>query len=76
MALSGECLIDEIQKRRPKSFDTCPTLSERLAAVASFPDVTPFCEKEPAIELISDLQAIEAELTRMLTSRMSELSYD
>jgi hypothetical protein len=67
-------LIAEIRKRRPRWFDTHPTFSERLAVVASFPDIPPTAVNEPAIELLSNHQALEAELTRMLTSYVHEMS--
>jgi Zn-dependent protease with chaperone function len=76
MALSRERFLDDLRKRRPKWFDTHPTFSERLAAVASLPDLPPTDQNEPAIELISDHQALEAELTRMLTSHINQLSYN
>ena len=93
MVESRERLLEEMRRTRPKWLDTHPTFSERLAAVADFPDVAPpgepgsglprrpsppdpmsesatSGETDPAIELLSDPQAVEAELTRMLTDHI------
>jgi Zn-dependent protease with chaperone function len=75
MVESRERLLDKMRKTKPKWFDTHPTLSERLAAIAEFPDAESLAETEPAIELLSDHQAVEAELTQVLTSHLHDLSH-
>ena len=72
MAESRERLLDRLQRTKPRWLDTHPTFSERLAAVADFPDGTPAVENQPAIELLSDHQTLEARLTQMLTSAVHE----
>jgi Zn-dependent protease with chaperone function/tetratricopeptide (TPR) repeat protein len=63
---SRERFLEQMRLARPRWYDTHPTFSERLAAVASFPDLASD-ETEPAIELLSDHQAVEAKLTEVLT---------
>ncbi len=68
MLESRERLLDRLRRTKPRWLDTHPTFSERLAAIADFPDFAPSGESEPAIELLSDHQAVEAKLTNLLTS--------
>jgi Zn-dependent protease with chaperone function len=72
MVESRERLLDRLRRTKPKWLDTHPTFSERLAAIADFPDSAPTGESEPAIELLSDHQAVEAKLTSLLTSFIHE----
>jgi hypothetical protein len=51
-----------------------PTFSERLVAVAGFPDAAPPVESEPAIGLLSDHQTVEAKPTEVLTHAIRGLS--
>jgi Zn-dependent protease with chaperone function/tetratricopeptide (TPR) repeat protein len=76
MVESRERLLEKMRQTRPKWFDTHPTLSERLAAVADFPDVASAAETGPAIELLSDYQAVEADLTEVLTCHIHRISRD
>jgi len=73
MVTSRERLLEEMRQTKPKWFDSHPTFSERLAAVADFPDVAPPGETDPAIDLLSDPRGLEAELTNILTSYMSQV---
>ncbi len=72
MVTSRERVLEQMQKTKPKWFDTHPTYSERLAAVADFPDTAPPGETEPAINLLSNPQALETKLTDLLTFYLSE----
>ena len=74
MVESRERLLAQMRQTRPKWFDTHPTFSERLAAVADFPDASTPAETGPAIELLSDHQAVEAHLTEMLTYYFNQVS--
>jgi Zn-dependent protease with chaperone function/tetratricopeptide (TPR) repeat protein len=74
IAESRERLLEELRQTRPRWLDTHPTYSERLAAVAEFPDTRPPVESEPAIELLCDHAAVEATLTSMLTSRLHDIA--
>jgi Zn-dependent protease with chaperone function len=67
MVESRQRLLEQMRQTRPKWFDSHPTFSERLAAVAEFPDAATPPESDSAIELLSDYPAVEAELTEMLT---------
>jgi hypothetical protein len=60
-------MLEELNQRKPRWLDTHPTFSERLAAIAQFPDLPANEESEPAIELLSEPQAVEAKLTELLT---------
>ena len=73
---SRERMLEEIRRTAPRWFDTHPTFSERIAAVADFPDVAPDADSGPAVELLSDHQAVEAELTKLLTSYIHQFSGD
>ena len=66
-AESRERLLEMLRQARPGWFDTHPTYSERLAAVAGFSDTALPAESEPAIGLLSDHQAVETKLTEILT---------
>jgi Zn-dependent protease with chaperone function/tetratricopeptide (TPR) repeat protein len=72
MVESRERMLDRLRSTKPKWLDTHPTFSERLAAIADFPDSAPAGESRPAIELLSDHQAVEAKLTGLLTSFIHE----
>jgi Zn-dependent protease with chaperone function len=74
MVQSRERLLDKVRQARPGWFDTHPTFSERLAAVAGFADAAPAAETEPAIGLLSDHQAVEAKLTEILTDHIHGLA--
>jgi Zn-dependent protease with chaperone function len=76
MVASRERLLEEIRQAKPKWFDTHPTFSERVAAVADFPDLEPASETDFAILLLDDHQTVEAELTRLLTSHIHDMSYE
>ena len=83
MVASREWLLNQLRRTKPRWLHTHPTLSERLAAIADFPDSVPTVEREPAIELLSDHQVVEAKLTSVLTgyvhdtiSRMNDLHSD
>jgi Zn-dependent protease with chaperone function len=69
---SRERLLDHMRQTKPKWLDTHPTFSERLAAISDFPDLAPTGDTEPAIELLSDPQAVEAKLTDLLTGYVHE----
>jgi Zn-dependent protease with chaperone function len=69
---SRERLLAEMRQTKPKWFDTHPTFSERLAAVAGFADGAPAGDSEPAIDLLTDPQTLEAKLTALLTAHMSQ----
>jgi Zn-dependent protease with chaperone function len=68
MAESRERLLEHLRQTKPTWFDSHPTLSERLAAVAGFPETEPPGETGPAVEMLADPQAVEAELTEVLTA--------
>ena len=73
LADSHEERLSKLREEKPSWFDNHPSFSERLAAVADFPDGdASSIEAEPAEELISDLQAVEARLTRILTLHVYE----
>jgi Zn-dependent protease with chaperone function/tetratricopeptide (TPR) repeat protein len=76
MVESRERLLEKMRQTRPRWFDTHPTLSERLAAVADFPDAESPADTDAAIELLSDHQAVEADLTEVLTSHLHRISHD
>jgi hypothetical protein len=65
-----------MRQTKPKWLDTHPTFSERIAAVADFPDVEPASATDLAIELLNEYQTVEAELTRLLTSHIHDMSYE
>jgi Zn-dependent protease with chaperone function len=65
-----EQLLAELRQGQAGWFDTHPTFSERLTAVAEFPDQTPSGDDEPAIHLLDDPQAVEAALTEILTNHI------
>jgi Zn-dependent protease with chaperone function/tetratricopeptide (TPR) repeat protein len=74
MVESRERLLEKMRQTKPKWFDTHPTFSERIAAVADFPDVEPTSETDFAIELLNEYQTVEAELTRLLTGHIHDMS--
>jgi Zn-dependent protease with chaperone function/tetratricopeptide (TPR) repeat protein len=74
MVESRERLLEKIRQTRPRWFDTHPTFSERIAAVADFPDAAAPAETGPAIDLLSDHQAVEAKLTELLTHAIHQAS--
>jgi Zn-dependent protease with chaperone function len=76
MVESRERLLEKMRQTRPRWFDTHPTLSERLAAVADFPDAESPADTDAAIELLSDHQVVEADLTEVLTSHLRRISHD
>jgi hypothetical protein len=78
MAESRERMLEELRKTKAKWFDTHPTFSERIAAVADFPDAAAPSPggTELAIELITDHPAVEAELTDILTAHVHRMSSD
>jgi hypothetical protein len=69
-----EQLLEQIRQQKPRWLDTHPTFSERIAAVADFPDVPLPDEDTPAIDLLDDPGAVEAELTTMLTEYVHQRS--
>jgi Zn-dependent protease with chaperone function/tetratricopeptide (TPR) repeat protein len=77
---SRERFMEQLRRAKPGWLDTHPTFSERLAAIAEFPDSAPTAEGEPAITLLSDPPSVEAKLTELLTSyvhaRLSGVSCD
>ena len=74
MVSSRERLLEHRRQTQPKWFDTHPTYSERIAAVAGFPDAAPPGESGPAIELLGEHEALEAKLTELLTGYLYESS--
>jgi Zn-dependent protease with chaperone function/tetratricopeptide (TPR) repeat protein len=67
MTESRERLLEQLRRQKPRWLDTHPTFSERIAAVSHFPDAGLPDEDPPASELLDDPQAMEAELTNVLT---------
>lgn len=55
-------VAEEAQTRRADPYDTHPTLSERLAAVAALPAGTSVTDTSPAMSLLGDVAAVEAAL--------------
>ena len=73
-AEARERLLGMLRQAMPGWFDTHPTFSERLAAVAAFPNTALPAETEPAIGLLSDHQAVETKLTEILTHAIVRVS--
>ncbi|MFO0953598.1 MAG: M48 family metalloprotease [Isosphaeraceae bacterium] len=65
--------LDRLRGTPARWFDTHPSYSERVAALAGFPDHAPAgsvpcaCDAEAAIDLLDDTEQLETELTRILT---------
>jgi hypothetical protein len=57
MVTSRERVLEQMRQTKPKWFDTHPTFSERLAAVADFPDVAPPGETGPANQMAQSVEA-------------------
>jgi Zn-dependent protease with chaperone function/Flp pilus assembly protein TadD len=73
LAEPRQLLMEQLQTSRPGWFDSHPTYAERIAAVETFPDSARPAQTGPAIELLSDPDAVEAELTQLLTGYVGQL---
>ena len=68
-----DSLLQQAQQKKTSWFDTHPNFSERLAAIALFPDERSTPENDSAADLLTDSKAIESRLTKILTQRLMEL---
>jgi Zn-dependent protease with chaperone function len=68
-----DSLLQQAQQKKTSWFDTHPNFSERLAAIALFPDERSTPENDSAADLLTDSKAVESRLTKMLTQRLMEL---
>jgi Zn-dependent protease with chaperone function len=68
-----DSLLQEAQQRKTSWFDTHPNFSERVAAVEPFADGRTAREADSAATLLTDVSAIEAILTKLLTQRLAQV---
>jgi Zn-dependent protease with chaperone function len=68
-----DSLLEQARQQKTSWFDTHPNFSERLAAIALFPNEPRSLEDDSAAALLTDLNAIETHLTNMLTQRLIQL---
>lgn len=68
-----DSLLEQARQQKTSWFDTHPNFSERLAAIALFPNEPRSLEDDSAAALLTDLNAIETHLTNLLTQRLIQL---